>query len=622
MTERSRGAGPARWHRLVAVLAALAAALAPVAFDATPAGAHAQVTETSPGDGEQLDRAPTSVTVSFSEPVQTELGGLKVFDADGAQVDDGALADNGSSISIGLAEEVADGTYVVTYQVVSSDGHPISGSFAFGVGEPADVAVDAGSFEARAGTPWDVLGGVARFLSYAGALACAGLALFLVAVHGVAGAAASSGTATARRLAWLGAAAALAGQLGWLVTHGALATGAGLDGAADLDVLREVAGGPLGRQALVLGAGLALALVVLARREQAWARPASACAVVVTAVAFVLWGHATESSPRALAIGADALHLGVAVVWVGGLVGLTALLRSRHGDLEAGAGHRGPAPDATEGDSDGSSGGPSGTGRLLAPPAPAPSSVVATGVDADVVTTTALVVRRFSALATATVPVLWLAGLTLALIELEGDVGELFSSSYGRLVLAKVALTALVLVPAGYNRFVLVGRVGAPAADAPERWRDLRRAVAIELCFLLGVLGVTGALVQTPPPAQAAAAPGDVAGGVFDETLPFGVDQQVQLVVTPGSVGPNTMHLSFYDAAGVPVEAAQGVVLEMSLPEAGIAPIEREMVRLATGHYTLDGSQLAPAGTWTIEVVARVSDFEDARTAFAVPIGG
>ena len=38
------------------------------------------------------------------------------------------------------------------------------------------------------------------------------------------------------------------------------------------------------------------------------------------------------------------------------------------------------------------------------------------------------------------------------------------------------------------------------------------------------------------------------------------------------------------------------------------------------GHYVIGGAPLAPAGDWMLEVVARVSDFDEFRTDFEVPI--
>ncbi len=38
------------------------------------------------------------------------------------------------------------------------------------------------------------------------------------------------------------------------------------------------------------------------------------------------------------------------------------------------------------------------------------------------------------------------------------------------------------------------------------------------------------------------------------------------------------------------------------------------------GHYVIGGAPLSPAGDWTLEFVARVSEFDEYRTTFTVPI--
>ena len=52
----------------------------------------------------------------------------------------------------------------------------------------------------------------------------------------------------------------------------------------------------------------------------------------------------------------------------------------------------------------------------------------------------------------------------------------------------------------------------------------------------------------------------------------------------------------------------------------GIAPIELEARKAGPGHYVIGGAPLAPAGDWTLEVVARVSEFDEHRARFDVPV--
>ena len=125
-----------------AALATLALGLALVAATASPAAAHASLISIDPADGARLDESPDHVTLTFTEPVSAELGGVRVLDATGATVHQGAARANGAEVQIDLEPNLPDGTYVVSYRVVSADGHPVRGGSVFGVGE-ATVDADA-----------------------------------------------------------------------------------------------------------------------------------------------------------------------------------------------------------------------------------------------------------------------------------------------------------------------------------------------------------------------------------------------------------------------------------------------------------------------------------------------
>ena len=100
------------------------------------AGAHASVLVTSPADNTAVAPAPATATVTFTERVTIGVGGLTVRNTTGLRVDSGPskVDDIGTTVSVGLQTALPDGTYVATYRVLSADGHPVSGSFLFGIG--------------------------------------------------------------------------------------------------------------------------------------------------------------------------------------------------------------------------------------------------------------------------------------------------------------------------------------------------------------------------------------------------------------------------------------------------------------------------------------------------------
>ena len=122
---------------LLALVAALALGLTAVltTLTAGPASAHDRLLTSDPADGAQLATPPTAITLTFNtEPLPVEPQ-VVVTDSAGTVVTQGAPAIDGTTATLALDPAVALGgdTYSVAWRVVSSDGHPIEGTFAFTV---------------------------------------------------------------------------------------------------------------------------------------------------------------------------------------------------------------------------------------------------------------------------------------------------------------------------------------------------------------------------------------------------------------------------------------------------------------------------------------------------------
>jgi putative copper resistance protein D len=111
------------------------------------------------------------------------------------------------------------------------------------------------------------------------------------------------------------------------------------------------------------------------------------------------------------------------------------------------------------------------------------------------------VTRGFSMLGLASVSALVLTGFVNAWY-LVGDVPALVGTEYGRLLLAKLALFAAMVVLAAANRFDLTPRL---AADDNRALRSLRRngtleiAAGVAIVMIVGTLGVTTPAVHQSP---------------------------------------------------------------------------------------------------------------------------
>ncbi len=128
------------------------AALVPAALvlgTAAPAQAHDELTGSTPEAGASVADLP-SVTLDYSAEL---LGGganlVQVVGPDGLFYDSGCTVVEGATATVETALG-AGGAYEIRWQVVSSDGHPISGTVPFTYAPAEGATQYAGSDTARA----------------------------------------------------------------------------------------------------------------------------------------------------------------------------------------------------------------------------------------------------------------------------------------------------------------------------------------------------------------------------------------------------------------------------------------------------------------------------------------
>jgi copper transport protein len=208
----------------------------------------------------------------------------------------------------------------------------------------------------------------------------------------------------------------------------------------------------------------------------------------------------------------------------------------------------------------------------------------------------ALVLRRFSAWGMVGVAVLVAAGITLAFLQLD-SVALLFGSRYGWLIAGKIVLLLALVLLAVLNRFRWLPMLERGVTVAAGR---LRWSVAAEVALVVCVIGLTAVLVQTPPPRAAGAA------GGFTQKLAYKDDFAV-VTVTPARAGANAIVVRFQDRDGLPFDPEE-VLVEVGNPAAGVERAARPIRRVGPGDYRRDGRELAFPGHWTVEVQARIDN--------------
>ena len=583
------------------VAAAAAVVVLVVLLGAGAAGAHAVLEQSTPGPNTTVDRSPREITLVFSEAVDARPDDIRLFDRTMDPVDLGDTHHPGGDRTrlVASVPGLGEGLYTVAWRTISEDSHPIQGAFTFGIGVTATgkdaVALTA---QATAGEQSDrivgVLLGVMRWGVFAGLAIVIGGAFFVIFLW-------PSGRTSVptRRLLLFGIELSFVATVGGLLLQGPYTSGGGLGdlfGDGGLSATLDTRFGRVWLARLVLLVVMAL-LLRLALRKGPRSRGevvGVSIVAVLLAVTVAAAGHASAGRWVPLAYVVDVLHVLAMALWVGGLL---ALVLARHDDVAY--------PEVTE---------------------------------------------RFSGVALASVVVIVLTGIVQTIRQVE-PLSALWDSTYGAILIAKVAAFVVILGIASWSRRLVHGRLlsfsTVPRLDDVEETvhtaevdtltdadgavstlvRDetttttrvhphrLTRAVVGEIVFAAIVLALTSVLVNTSPP-RSVEGPRIVNG-----TLGTGATK-LEVYFGPAEVGkPNDLHVTTVGANGLPRPVVD-MEAKISNPGKDVPDIEIPLRPYpgATGHYTASGIQVPP-GDWKLTVTAYVTDVDAVTGSADVRVG-
>ncbi|WP_330325767.1 copper resistance CopC/CopD family protein [Streptomyces pseudovenezuelae] len=618
---------------------------------AGPASAHAALTGSDPQQGVVVDKAPDQVSLTFSEKVALSNDSLRVLDPKGKAVQQGKPSEvSGTTYAVKLHSGLPDGTYTVTYQVVSADSHPVAGAFTFSIGAPSTTSVSV-SGETAGGGVVGWLYGFGRYMSYAGFIVLVGGAAFVLGCWQR-----GAGVRPMQRLVVGGWLTLTAATLLLLLLRGSY-TGSGKVGDIfDLDLLGNVlqtkSGAALVSRLLLLAAAALFISVLFGaydKREDEEKRDLTfGLAIGGTVVAAGLaasWAmaeHASVGLQTGIAMPVDVLHLLAVAGWLGGLTALLVALYRSEVPVESAA------------------------------------------------------VRRFSQVAFGSVVALVATGVYQSWRQL-GSWSAFTGTRYGQLLLVKIGLVALLVgiafisrrwtgqladtvvqrgkraqqkerVPdkervaanvsgsgSGSGKSKGAGSKGAgdskraaqlarqqAAMDTArqKRTRDadpnrfgLRRSVLAEAGVAVVLLAVTTVLTQTEPgrteedakAATAASSSSSAGSGAVTLDMSFdtgGTDGKGVVTVDfdPARVGGNEMHVYVQRSNGRAFDIPE-VKVALTLEAKKIGPLAVTPDRIATGHWSASNVQIPMAGDWKVAVTVRTSDIDQTTVSKNAQIG-
>ena len=632
MARRASQTGPRtrlrvrRW--LMGALAVAAAVLIPSA----PASAHAQLESTQPSQAAVLITPPRQVVLHFGEAVEIDFGSIRVFGPSGKRVDDGGThhaSGDSHSVAISLPAHLGPGTYVVAWHVISADSHPVHGAFVFSVGTARGSAKAGVLARALQNSSGSVVVGVVFWILRAALFAALVLVVGVAAVVTVLW---PEGWRRRRacRVAWASWVVTLVATVLSVAVQGVYAAGLPLTDVARPSLFTEVLHTRFGeiaavRVALLVVFAFALRAVQRPKRVKAHGALLASGAVLGTALLVTpgLAGHAGTSGSVWAGEALDLAHLGAVSTWFGGLAVLAVLL----------------FPGAEDEGGDG----------------------------------TWTVASRFLTVAFWSVVVVTTSGVVQA-IRQTGSFYALFHTTYGRTLIVKVALVAVLVAVGALSRRAVrrvigrgrrrhglsdvsdvegepgsalaappiwetdvrpegaassaptsmrlatltPGRGGALSAPAPtaatraQGRHTLRRTVGAELVIALSVLAVTAALVNAVPAKQAAEQP-------FTQTFNV-LGVQVNTIISPARAGPgNQFHFYALGSLGQPV-AIPELDASIALPADGVGPLTVPVVVVSPGHYQANDVDIPFAGNWKLTLTIRTSAIDEQPVYATVPV--
>jgi copper transport protein len=405
--------------------------------------AHASLEQTTPGFRERLPSSPQKIVLRFDQYVERLPDSVQLYSSTGS-VRVKRVVLEGLSLTAWLPH-LQKGAYTVRWHAMSGDGHVVSGVFTFGVRARAPAPTEA--FGASGPTTSEHIVRWLYFLALA--LLVGGLGFRLLVLRDRMPARAEK---RFYAVTGIGALATLNVGIAAFILRA--------EDALQLPFGRLLYGdlSPIARSrfgtafiAMTLGFALASALLFLAwltdRTVLLW--PAFLIGLAF-ASGLSLSGHsAADAGSSWKSELADWAHLSAACLWIGGLVQLVV---------------------------------------VVWPLMPAARRAAFLG---------------FSRLATVCVGVLLLAGIYLSIVRLP-QLNDLWTTSYGRVLLVKIGLVSLALAWGGLHKVVAVPAVARGGDTALPR---LRGSLLGESMVGMAVLLAAAVLVDAKPPVRPAPTP-------------------------------------------------------------------------------------------------------------------
>jgi len=525
--------------------------------------AHPFTEETSPSSAVNAPVGITEVTVIYSEPIELDFSSLKVFDSNGDQIDNkDSQYYQGENSLVVTTPSLESGAYTVTSKVLSKvDGHLVDDAFIFGVG---DVKIDISTDKPK--SIYDILffpEAGARFPGLVGQTIVLGSVIASMLIWG------TQNKNLIRKdiekinsfhhgkfmtLTGIGLMAVFASNIAMLAVQTLrLETSA-------IDAIQTT----FGTSWLIRMIITVILLGVwfwMDRKKQITKK--NQIPMLLLSLALIgtttMIGHGSASGQMA-AVALDYVHNLVAAVWIGGIIYFVFTLLPTFSKLDKIAKEK--------------------------------MSLV--------------MIPRFSIAFIIAIGIVIITGPTLMWL-LESDVGIITQSIYGKLIIAKIVIAAIMVGLGSFFQF-RVQKSGEKAIDSKSIsvHKRLKRSLKVDVTLGIILLGVVALLANGTLPAgeiQKVDAQQVLYGF---RTIEFSESAKFDIEITPFSSGANTILVKISDLDNNQLQDADEVKVKISNPQRNISPIEIPMIKITQEEDTSTEFQgeltFGFSGQWQTEI--------------------
>ena len=493
--------------------------------------AHPFTLETSPNSSSNASEGITQVVVYFSELIDVNFSYLKVFDSNGDQIDnkDTKYFEDEKSLIV-TTPSLESGVYTVTTSVLSKvDGHLVPSAFNFGVGDvivpEQQLSTSELVFLPEAGS---------RFPGLVGQTIVLGVVIASMLIWGT-----QSKQLVRKELEKLE-----------FFHHGKFMTVTGIGllliFASNILMLAvqtirletsvfEVIKTDFGNMWLIR---MIITVILLGlwfgmdRKKNLSIKnkiPMLAATLVLIGTSSII-GHGAASGETPAVI-LDYIHNFVAAVWIGGIIYFVFTLLPTFSQLDGAKREK----------------------------------------------MTLVLIPRFSIMFIVAVGIVIITGPTLMWF-LESDIGLITGSVYGKLILVKISIAAVMVGLGGYFQFKIQKKAEKDLQSGSIAvYKKLKRSLKFDVVLGIVLLGVVALLANgTLPAGEIKQADAQKISYDFS-TIEFSENTKFDVKITPFSSGTNTILVKISDFENKPLYDSDQIKVKISNPQRNISPIEIPM---------------------------------------------